>query len=227
MQDCSWCNNIRVSEPELEPPVGLRERKRRATRRAIQAAILDLAARDGYDRVTIEDISAAADISPRTFFNYFPTKDDAVIGGFPNLAELAATREFLAAGQEAGVLVDLGTLLSAASEALADERMPDERRRALLRGHPGLFARRMAYLHRFEDELSGIIAERLAVDEPALAADPSALERRSRLLTLVGLAAVRYAYGVWVGERDGRSLGDCIREAFDELAETFASTLGA
>lgn len=216
-----------MSEPEPEPPVGLRERKRRATRRAIQAAILDLAARDGYDRVTIEDISAAADISPRTFFNYFPTKDDAVIGGYPNLEELAATQEFLAAGRQEGVLVGLGRLLGAASEALDEERVSVERRRALLRGHPGLFARRMAYLHRFEDELVDIIAERLAVDEPTLAADPAALERRSRLLALIGLAAVRYAYGVWVGGHDSRSLGDCIREAFDELTETFASTRGA
>ncbi len=215
-----------MSEEAAGAPVGLRERKRRATRRAIQAAILDLAARDGYDRVTIEDISAAADISPRTFFNYFPTKDDALIGGFPDLADLAATREFLTQGREDGLIAGLGTLLGAASDALAEEQLPDERRRALLRGHPGLFAKRLAYLHRFEEELAGIIAERLAVDEPALAADAVALARRSRLLGLIGLAAVRYAYGRWVEERDERTLGDYIRDAFHELTETFASTLG-
>lgn len=215
-----------MSEPITEPILGLRERKRRATRQAIQAAILDLAARDGYDRVTIEDISAAADVSPRTFFNYFPSKDAAVIGGFPALSELEATTEFLAAGQRESVLVGLGKLLDAASGALAEERMPDERRRALLRGHPGLFAKRMAYLHRFEDELAVIVAARLANDDPALAADPAALARRSRLLSLIGLAAVRYAYSAWIGADDNRSLGDYILEAFGELGETLASTQG-
>ncbi len=216
-----------MTEPGVEPTLGLRERKRRATRSAIQGAILDLAALHGYDRVTIEDISAAADISPRTFFNYFPSKDDAVIGDFPSLAELAATAEFLAAGPRENVLVGLGKLLDAASAALAEERMPDERRRALLREHPGLFGKRMAYLHRFEDDLATLVAERLAADDPVLAGDPDALARRSRLLSLIGLAAVRYAYGAWIGTRDSRSLGDYILEAFGDLEETLASTRSA
>lgn len=213
-----------MSEPEPEPTPGLRERKRRATRKAIQAAIVDLAARHGYDRVTVEEISAAADISPRTFFNYFPSKDDAVIGDFPTLSELPATAEFLAAGPRESVYAGLGRLLDAASAAFADERMPDERRRALLREHPGLFAKRMAYLHRFEDDLTAVIAGRLVADDPGPAGRADALERRSRLLSLIGLAAVRYAYSAWVGTDDERTLGDCIREAFDELEDTLAST---
>jgi AcrR family transcriptional regulator len=211
-------------EPEPEPTPGLRERKRRATRRAIQAAIVDLAATHGYDRVTVEEISAAADISPRTFFNYFPSKDDAVIGDFPNLSELPGTAEFLAAGPRESVYAGLGRLLDVASAAVVDERMSDERRRALLREHPGLFAKRMAYLHRFEDDLTAVIAGRLVADDPGLAGRADALERRSRLLSLIGLAAVRYAYSAWVGTDDERTLGDCIREAFEELEDTLAST---
>ncbi|HEU4850033.1 MAG TPA: TetR family transcriptional regulator [Terrimesophilobacter sp.] len=213
-----------MSEPEPEPTPGLRERKRRATRSAIQVAILDLAARHGYDQVTIDEVSAAADISPRTFFNYFSSKDDAVIGDFPALSGLPATAEFLAAGPRESVYAGLGRLLDAASGALAEERMPEERRRALLREHPGLFAKRMAYLHRFEDELTGIIAERLATDDATIAGDAAALQRRSRLLSLIGLAAVRYAYRAWIGAEDGRSLGDNILEAFSELEETLAPT---
>lgn len=213
-----------MSEPKVEPTPGLRERKRRATRRAIQSAIVDLAARQGYDRVTIEEISAAADISPRTFFNYFPSKDDAVIGDFPALSGLPATAEFLAAGPRESVYVGLGRLLDAASATFADERMPDERRRALLREHPGLFAKRMSYLHQFEDDLTVIVTERLAADDAKLAMKPGALERRSRLLSLIGLAAFRYAYRAWVGTDDEHTLGDYILEAFDELEETLAST---
>jgi AcrR family transcriptional regulator len=57
---------------------GLRERKKAATREALRHAAVTLYRRQGPDRVTVEDICAAAGVSPRTFFNYFATKDEAV-----------------------------------------------------------------------------------------------------------------------------------------------------
>jgi AcrR family transcriptional regulator len=70
---------------ELNPLVGMRERKRRATRNSIQRAVLVLALERGFDRVTVEEISQAAEVSPRTFFNYFSTKEAAVIGDVPTM----------------------------------------------------------------------------------------------------------------------------------------------
>ena len=63
-----------------EQPPGLRERKRLATRRRIIAAARRGALEDGIDAVTIESIARAADVSPRSFFNYFPTKEAAIVG---------------------------------------------------------------------------------------------------------------------------------------------------
>src|SRR5712671_3246281 len=58
---------------------GLRERKKLKTKEAIQREALRLIEAQGYAETTIEQIAAAAEISPSTFFNYFPTKEDVVL----------------------------------------------------------------------------------------------------------------------------------------------------
>jgi AcrR family transcriptional regulator len=59
---------------------GLRERKKRETREAITRAAWKLFARRGFDAVTVADIARAANVSDKTVFNYFPTKEDLVFG---------------------------------------------------------------------------------------------------------------------------------------------------
>ncbi|MGW1975768.1 TetR/AcrR family transcriptional regulator [Streptomyces sp. NPDC001889] len=72
------------------PGGGLRERKRRETHRLLATTALRLVAERGLDRVTVEDISAAAGVSPRTFFNYFGSKEDALLLPYPDHAERSA-----------------------------------------------------------------------------------------------------------------------------------------
>ena len=62
-------------------PVGRRERKKQATWLSLHDAAMALAVERGFEHVTVEDICDRADVSVRTFFNYFPCKEDAVLGG--------------------------------------------------------------------------------------------------------------------------------------------------
>ena len=71
-----------------EPEVSLRERKTRVRRAAIHTAAVDLVVDHGLDNVTVAHIAEAAEVSTRTFFNYFPTKEMAILG-FTESADLA------------------------------------------------------------------------------------------------------------------------------------------
>jgi AcrR family transcriptional regulator len=204
--------------PAAETP-GLRERKRVATRQAIQSAVLRLALDRGLEHVTVEEISRDADISPRTFFNYFVSKEAAMAGDSPALLEGDGIAEFMAGGPSGELLRDLGELIATAAESASESRETLLLRRDLHQRYPHLFALRLAGMKAFEDELAVLIESRLVHDDPALAEDPPALRSRARFITLVAFAALRHAWTEWAGPGVDQSdtLAPRLRDSFDQL----------
>jgi len=106
--------------PVADAPVSLRERKKLATRRLLRRAALELVGERGLANVTVEDIAEAADVSPRTFFNYFPSKEAALFGGEPDRAAGLRDRvAHLAPGVPAVEV--LRTVMAQDAEAVAGE----------------------------------------------------------------------------------------------------------
>jgi AcrR family transcriptional regulator len=201
-----------MTDPTATAPPGLRERKRLATRRAIQVAVLDLIAENGFDAVTVEMISRRADVSPRTFFNYFTSKEEAVVGDPPELPDGAAIDHFVD-GHDEPILDGLVALLDQAVVTATVDRELVQRRRIVLRAHPDLFAKRIASMRDFEERLSEIVARRFTAD-PRLSAAVSdgggraLLESRAHLVTLVVIAALRHAWAEWIDDDDADHAAD-------------------
>src|ERR1035441_6292277 len=150
--------------------IPLRERKKLATRRALRRVALDLVAERGFVHVTVEDIAEAADVSPRTFFNYFPSKEAALFGADPDRAK--ALRERLvrqAPGESA--LEALRVVLVDESRAVAEELGdlggdPADWLRRMKAAHvdPHLRAASAAHMALVECVIADALAERLGTD---------------------------------------------------------------
>jgi AcrR family transcriptional regulator len=165
---------------------GLRERKKAETRSALRAAATTLARREGPDSPTVEEICAEVGVSPRTFFNYFASKDDALFG--VDADTLVAITDGVVCRPAAqtparaltGVLGDL--LDDAAGSAVWHDQL------ALLRDHPEVLPRLAVELRAFEAACVAGVARRLGLAE----SDPY-----PRTVAAVVLAAQRVAVTTW------------------------------
>lgn len=79
-----------MAEVRGEPALGLRERKKQRTRATLIDAAVELCDRQGFERTTVDQIAAIADVSPRTFSRYFPTKDAIALALIDDALDMAA-----------------------------------------------------------------------------------------------------------------------------------------
>jgi AcrR family transcriptional regulator len=196
---------------------GLRERKKRATRDAIAATARRLFAQRGFDAVTVAEIAMAADVSEKTVFNHFATKEDLVFaGGDTRLAQL---QEAIASRPPGTSVLDVfrantEAMLDTVAAGEGDDRLVVPR---IVRDSPTLQKRLATGWEHEVATLVAVVAEATGADEDDLV---PAVVARTLAWTLITIFRAAFD-GLLAGE-DPEQLAARLRpqaaRAYDQLA---------
>jgi AcrR family transcriptional regulator len=168
----------------MNTELGLRERKKRQTRRAIAEAAKRLFLERGFDQVRVAEVARVADVSEQTVFNYFPSKEDLVFERMDTFEHelLSAVRE--RPEGETPLRAFVRFILDRSDTAMAGEgrRRVAELTR-LVTASPSLMARERQIVAKYTDALATLLAEETGAGlddiEPRLAAEAMMAFHRS------------------------------------------------
>lgn len=192
----------------MTKPLGLRERKKQERRRCIEDAAIDLFEQHGFDNTTIEDIAAAADIAPRTFFYYFPTKEDVVLADYASRLERIIDELEQRPSTQAPWPALRAAFLTVASD-YQDQRDHIARRFQIVGTTPSVYGRALQLQAGWEDAVTKTLNQRLHTKPDDI---------QPRLLAAAGLAAMRSALQHWMLTGFKQPLPRLVTTCFDQLA---------
>lgn len=202
-----------TSDPSTPDRIGLRERKKRRTKAQLSDAALRLFSERGFDEVTIEEIAATVEVSPRTFFRYFASKEDVLFVDMDST--LTAIREALVNRPvEEPATVALREAVLSIAEGYELDPGDALERATIMAQTPSLLAHGVGRQAAWEEAIAETLAERKG--------DAGAPDLRDRLLSACAIAALRVAFAVWVDGGGTGSLIDLARGSLGLLESGFA-----
>ncbi|GLZ15250.1 TetR family transcriptional regulator [Actinomadura sp. NBRC 104425] len=187
--------------------MGLRERKKAATREALIRAAVRLVLARGVEGVTVEAIADEAGVSPRTFHNYFPGKEEAIVGPMVDgVRELIDAVRARPADEPVWESLRHAVVELLQSVGHLEETIPLLR---VIKDEPALLAWHMRGFAELQEELCATIAERTGTDAKR---DPY-----PRLMAgTVGLA-IRVVLDLWTEGRTDTDITELFEDAFARL----------
>lgn len=195
-----------MSSTESSGPPGMS--RRRAVRVRITGVALDLVLERGLDDVTVDEIARAANVSRRTFFNYFPSKVVACIPYVPP-AEPEAVQLFLS-DRSVPTMTALSRLMWNQVSTARRESPEFDRFHDLWRHEPGIQTEMHALFARLEGRLAQLVCQREGLA-------PDSVEAAT--VAAASIAILRVAVERWRTDESGALLENLIDESFDAVTD--------
>lgn len=188
--------------------LGLRDRKKEKTRDALVESALRQFAERGFERVTVDDIASDCELSPRTFFRYFASKEDVLFAGSDDHVSHVIAR-LAAQPSDVPVLVALRVAVREIADRYQGEARAVQQRHKIFAATPSLRGRVAERHHRWE---SAAIAE---LRRSGRAATMDELTMRLTVATVT--TVFRVATEVWIDGRCRGDLGEYFDAAFEQV----------
>jgi AcrR family transcriptional regulator len=194
-------------------PLPVRERTRRAVRDELTQLAKELFVEKGYDETTIDDLAAAAGMSKRTFFRYFASKEELVMGKYEvlgeQLAEDLATRPadeplWASLRQVFGRVVEGVESEARGATAVAMEN--------IVRDHPTLNASYLERVSRMQELVLDQVRTRTGQQDPT---DP-----RTPAIVGAAFSCLIAAWATWLASNQAQAFGDLLDQAMDAIRPT-------
>jgi len=187
-----------------------RSRRRERTRAELSAIALRLALERGYEHVTADDIAEVADISTRTFFRYFATKDDVFF--LDREERLGFLREAIRARPaDEPVRTSVREAILSLADTFEQDRDEVLARSRLVQETPSLRARSADHMTEWQQLIAEAVAERRGVDPDR--------DLRTQVVAATTVAAMQAAFTVWQADDGAGTIHDLVAQALDLIGE--------
>lgn len=196
---------------QTEMMEGRRERKRRQTRERIEQAAVALFLKRGFDATTIEDITEAADVSKRSFFDYFPSKEEVVAAWQDTFADRLITALAARPPEESSVEAVEAAMIAAVVASTDERGLALDK---LIHCTPALKARDQLKYAKLEQKLAEALLLRRGNDLSELP--------HMRILAAIVIGALRVGSELWQERPPGGSAEEFAHETFAELWKMLA-----
>ncbi|MEV5649832.1 helix-turn-helix domain-containing protein [Nocardia sp. NPDC052254] len=194
-----------------DAPLGLREQKKRRTRIDLCMAARRLTVERGLDVTTVDDIAAAVGVSGRTFFNYYETKLDAVVGPVGEIGTPEARQRFVAGGPTGVLIDDLASLYGSSFEPESEAKEAISLVTEIVHAEPRVLAGFVAAGTRQEAALVELLDERMG----------GAVSRDFALLTARLMPTLTMSAAATLTEDPDKSLVTALHEQCALAAQLF------
>ncbi|AHH16499.1 putative transcriptional regulator, TetR family [Nocardia nova SH22a] len=197
-----------------DAPLGLREQKKRRTRIDLCMAARRLTVERGLDATTVDDIAAAVGVSGRTFFNYYETKLDAVVGPVGEIGTPEARQRFIEGGPSGVLIDDLASLYGSSLEPESKAKEAISLVTEIIHSEPRVLAGFVAAGAKQEAAFVELLDERTG----------GAVSRDFALLAARLMPALTMSAAVSMTEDPDKSLVTALHEQCALAAQLFTST---